>query len=139
MGQHSILARLGDDARAARDAWEDSTLLVAEHLLDCRSGCDDLIVRCPDGMLVAEQERAAWRTWGAARKAEQVAVASVEAPPPGRQIVKLSVDLRGRQWYRVDCWGCNSAHIEAPDRMMLEGPKFCIACAAPREEAEVPA
>lgn len=61
---------LSPEARAAWDAWQDSTLDVAEHLIYCGSGCDVLAMRCPAGGLYAEAERSAWRSWHEARNAE---------------------------------------------------------------------
>ena len=73
MGLYSVAARLGPDARAAWTAWQDATLDVGAHLLDCGSGCDDLLVRCVAGMLVAEEERQARARWQDARNAEDAA------------------------------------------------------------------
>lgn len=60
--------------QAAYDAWTDSTLLKAEHLLDCQSGCGELVTRCPAGMLLAEEERALWRAYYGLRIAAGVEV-----------------------------------------------------------------
>lgn len=62
-------------AQKAYDAWTYSTLLKAEHVDECRSGCTDLMMQCPTGMLLAEEERSAWRTFHGIRQAAEVQVA----------------------------------------------------------------
>lgn len=51
-----------------------------------------------------------------------------EADVTPRQIVEVSPDSLGRRWFRVQCWGCESAAIEGRDRAALEGPQFCLMC-----------
>lgn len=67
----AFLNGLSDRAVAAYQAWSDSTLEKAEHILDCTSGCNDLIVVCPAGMLVAEDEVRLWGVWNGLRHEER--------------------------------------------------------------------
>lgn len=53
-------------------------------------------------------------------------------PVMEREVVKLGVDRLGRQWYRVECSGCDSAAIEGLDPEALKGRRLCISCSAPR-------
>lgn len=66
----AIYGELSASQLAAYQGWTDATVQKAEHVLDCPNGCDILMMRCPAGMLVAEEERAAYRRWYDARTVE---------------------------------------------------------------------
>lgn len=50
-----------------------------------------------------------------------------------KPIVRLAIDSRGRQWYRVDCSSCDYGAIEGTDAASLAGGRRCMACLATGE------
>ena len=67
----AFLNRLSDETVAAYGRWSDALVAKSEHVLDCVAGCNDLIVACPAGHLLAEEERRCWADWYALRTAEE--------------------------------------------------------------------
>lgn len=48
-----------------RDAWTDECAALADHELDCRSGCPRR--PCPSAQALRATERATWRRYDASR------------------------------------------------------------------------
>jgi len=67
----SIYSALSKEAERAYGDWMIALWWSCEHVTLCRLGCDDQMMRCPDGMMAAENERRAWRAWHAARTANR--------------------------------------------------------------------
>ena len=70
----NILAQrlMSPEARAAWQAWQDSTLDIADHLLSCHAlpRCDMGAARCPAGVFILGEEEARWDAYDAARNAD---------------------------------------------------------------------